>query len=45
MYIPRNWEFGSALAKLRDFGGGFRTIGTPLALIIKLRLDVLWHDD
>jgi hypothetical protein len=22
MYIPRNWEFGSALAKLRKFGGG-----------------------
>jgi hypothetical protein len=22
MYIPRNWEFGSALAKLRTFGGG-----------------------
>jgi hypothetical protein len=25
MYIPRKWEFGSALAKLRNFGGG-----TPL---------------
>jgi hypothetical protein len=23
MYIPRNWEFGSALAKLRNFVGGF----------------------
>jgi hypothetical protein len=22
MYIPRNWEFGSALAKLRNFVGG-----------------------
>jgi hypothetical protein len=22
MYIPRNWEFGSALAKLRNFGRG-----------------------
>jgi hypothetical protein len=21
MYIPRNWEFGSSLAKLREFGG------------------------
>jgi hypothetical protein len=21
MYIPRNWEFGAALAKLRNFGG------------------------
>ena len=23
MYFPRNWEFGSALSKLRNFGGGF----------------------
>jgi hypothetical protein len=23
-YIPRNWEFGSALAKLRNFGGGVK---------------------
>jgi hypothetical protein len=23
MYILRNWEFGSALAKVRKFGGGF----------------------
>jgi hypothetical protein len=22
MYIPLKWEFGSALAKLRNFGGG-----------------------
>jgi hypothetical protein len=22
MYIPRSWEFGSALAKLRNFGEG-----------------------
>jgi hypothetical protein len=22
MYIPRNFEFGSALSKLRNFGGG-----------------------
>jgi hypothetical protein len=22
MYIPWNWEFGSALAKLQNFGGG-----------------------
>jgi hypothetical protein len=21
MYFPRNWEFGSALSKLRNFGG------------------------
>jgi hypothetical protein len=36
MYIPRNWGFGSALAKLRNFGGGggwtsqTTPIGTPL---------------
>jgi hypothetical protein len=35
VYIPRNWEFGSALAKLRNFGGGgFEPpkppFGTPL---------------
>jgi hypothetical protein len=23
MYIPQNWEFGSALAKLSEFGGVF----------------------
>jgi hypothetical protein len=23
MYFPRNWEFGSALSKPRNFGGGF----------------------
>jgi hypothetical protein len=22
MYFPRNWEFSSALSKLRNFGGG-----------------------
>ena len=22
MYFPRNWEFGSALSKLRNFEGG-----------------------
>jgi hypothetical protein len=22
MYVPQNWEFGSPLAKLRNFGGG-----------------------
>jgi hypothetical protein len=32
MYIPRNWEFGSALAKLRIFGGrlGVKTLKHPL---------------
>jgi hypothetical protein len=38
MYIPQNWEFGSALAKLRNFGGGGGVeplkppVGTPLVL-------------
>jgi hypothetical protein len=32
MYFPRNWEFGSALSKLRNFGGGFESpLGTPLS--------------
>jgi hypothetical protein len=36
MYFPRNWEFGSALSKLRNFGGWGRfeppkpPLGTPL---------------
>jgi hypothetical protein len=35
MYFPRNWEFGSALSKLRNLGeGGLNppnpTLGTPL---------------
>ena len=37
MYFPRNWEFGSALSKLRNFGGGggfehpqTPPLGTPL---------------
>ena len=25
MYFPQNWEFGSALSKLRNFGGGLNT--------------------
>jgi hypothetical protein len=30
MYIPRNWEFGSALAKLRNLGGGlFEPLKSP----------------
>jgi hypothetical protein len=35
VYFPRNWEFGSALSKLRNFGGGGgeRPLGTPLELI------------
>ena len=31
MYFPRNWEFGSALSKLRNFrGGGFERPKPPL---------------
>jgi hypothetical protein len=29
MYIPRNWEFGSALEKLRNFGGGLNPPNPP----------------
>jgi hypothetical protein len=29
MYFPRNREFGSALTKLRNFGGGFEPPQTP----------------
>jgi hypothetical protein len=29
MYIPRNWEFGPAFSKLRNFGGGFNPPNTP----------------
>jgi hypothetical protein len=35
MYIPRNWEIGSALAKLQNFGVGFDTPpphGMPLGI-------------
>jgi hypothetical protein len=34
MYFPRSWEFGSALSKLRNFGGSYNPqtlpLGTPL---------------
>jgi hypothetical protein len=30
MYFPRNWEFGSALSKLQNFGGGGLKPQTPL---------------
>jgi hypothetical protein len=30
MYIPWNWEFGSALAKLKNFGGGGVLTPKPL---------------
>jgi hypothetical protein len=38
MYFPRNWEFGSALSKLRNFGGGGLnppnpSLVTPLAMV------------
>jgi hypothetical protein len=40
MYIPRNWEFGSALAKLLNLGGGGLTpqspLGTPLVTVTVL---------
>jgi hypothetical protein len=29
MYFPRNWEFGSALSKLRKFGEGLNTPNPP----------------
>ena len=29
MYFPRNWEFGSALSKLRNFGEGFEPPNPP----------------
>jgi hypothetical protein len=29
MYIPRNWKFGSALSKRRNFGGGGVEPPTP----------------
>ena len=29
MYFPRNWEFGSDLSKLRNFGGGLNTPTPP----------------
>jgi hypothetical protein len=30
MYIPRNWKFGQAFSKLRNFGGGLNPPNTPL---------------
>jgi hypothetical protein len=39
MYFPRNWEFGSASSKLRNFGGSGGGVltpppsGTPLSLL------------
>jgi hypothetical protein len=32
MYIQRNWEFGSALSKLRNFGGPGGLIPNPLSV-------------
>jgi hypothetical protein len=36
MYIPRNWEFGPAFSKLRNFGGGggWTPPGTPVTLCV-----------
>jgi hypothetical protein len=44
MYFPRNWEFGSALSKLWNFGG-FKhpnpTLGTPLVAVFTELCSVL----
>jgi hypothetical protein len=41
MYFPRNWEFGSALSKLRKFGG--RGVEAPTSLGTPLRVqEVRW---
>jgi hypothetical protein len=37
MYIPRNWEFGSALAKLLNFGGGGGGL-TPRGILVFKRV-------
>jgi hypothetical protein len=47
MYIPRNWEFGSVLAKLLNFGGGGVTphpLGTPLGgtSVDRMNASALW---
>jgi hypothetical protein len=49
MYFPRNWEFGSALSKLQNFGGGGveppkPPFGTPLysGIIISHYIIILW---
>jgi hypothetical protein len=43
MYIPQNWEFGSALSKLRKSGGGVKPpIGTPLVLVSHLNFLTSW---
>ena len=36
MYFPWNWEFGSALSKLRNFGGGLNTPNPPLGMPLLL---------
>jgi hypothetical protein len=44
MYIPWNWEIGSVLAKLRNFGEEFESgtpFGTPLKISVReYRLNV-----
>jgi hypothetical protein len=40
MYIPRNWEFGQAFSKLRNFGG-FEPPQTPPWVRQCLEIDVL----
>jgi hypothetical protein len=40
MYIPRNWEFSSALSKLRNFGGGvLNPLPVPVTQLIVLAAD------
>jgi hypothetical protein len=46
MYFPRNWEFGLALSKLRNLGGGGveppnTPLGTPLSYILLISHEVL----
>ena len=55
MYFPRNWEFGSALSKLRNFGwGGLNTpnppsvrhwIQLPCSQPIRLRFTLTFYSD
>jgi hypothetical protein len=37
MYIPQNWELGSALSKLWNFGGSLNpSLSTPLINVLPL---------
>jgi hypothetical protein len=42
MYFPQNWEFSSAVSKLRNFGGGLNpltTLGPLLGLFVDLKFN------